>query len=242
VEVAHDRTACGGCGIACSGTDYCTQSGCASTTVASSCDALDVTVVEDGLSTDDAISATFKDVLNGGGCASSASVDTVSQDASWLLNPSTGRPLGDSRELFVQIGGPFGQHLLRYLENARLTPVYSVYSGTSDGFYARSTDGGIDPLIIGGVPGDADAGPSALNDHHDLFVIETVLDPTLGSRTLVIYGLFSPGTDAGAWFFAHQMLPAIATYTQSYYVYEWRDLDGNGAPGAGEFQLVRSGG
>jgi hypothetical protein len=239
-ETAVDRTACGGCGVTCTGTDYCGKSGCGTTVVAHVCDAPKVTILLDGLPVDDAISYSFRDTL-ATSCAAAAAVEVVSQDGSPLLNPSSGRPLGRGGDLFVQIGGPWGQHLLKYLENAGISPVFSQYTNTLDGFFGRSTNGAAS-VIAQAPPGTIEAKPGELNDGHDLFVIETILEPTLGSRTLAIYGLFAPGTTAGAWFFAHQVLPALPTYTDDYYVYEWTDKDGDRAPGtADEFRLVGSG-
>jgi hypothetical protein len=200
-----------------------------------------VTILLDGLPIDDDISHAFRDTL-ASSCATTATIDVVSQDTSPLLNSGTGRPLGRGGDLFVQIGGPYGQHLLRYLEGARLTPVYSQYTTALDGFFGRNASGGPDPVIAQAAPSSPAAAPDQLSDTHDFFVIETVLEPTLGSRTLAIYGLFAPGTTAGAWFFAHQVLPSLSTHTASYYVYEWRDGDGDGAPSAADdFRLAGSG-
>jgi len=240
MDASTDRNACGGCNIACSGTDYCSKTGCASSVVSRVCDATRVTILKDGLSTDDTYSDSFRDVI--AGACPGTTVQVVSQDTSPLVNPVTGRPLGDGADLLVQFGGPYGQRLMRYLEQqARVTPVYSIF-GDTDGFFARSPGGGADQLIIDAPLGTPDAGLPALNEHHDFFVVETILEPALGSRTLSIYGLWVPGTIAGAWLFGHQILPALSTYTQSYYVYEWTDLDRDSAPSAlEEFRLVRSG-
>ena len=82
---------------------------------------------------------------------------------------------------------------------------------------------------------------------HDFFLVEVVKDPISGTFSLVVYGIESPGTRAGAFYFANVMLPDIVgadvtTFTQAWYIYEWTAADAGAGPSLGDtFTLVDSG-
>ena len=70
--------------------------------------------------------------------------------------------------------------------------------------------------------------------HNDVFLVELAIDPASGTLALVTYGLCSPGngTQAAAWYWANVMLPNRSTYTDSWYLYEWTDTNGERRAGS----------
>jgi hypothetical protein len=207
------------------------------------CDSPRATVLLDGLSGDDPISATVKDGLVVG-CppASPAPVAVlVAQAQAGTIHPVSGRPVVGSGDLQVVLGGPLGQFLIRYLENARLSSVYFTYDSVTARFYGRATDGGADPIIV-------EAPRTTLTPSHDFFLVETVVDPATGTLTLALYGFGLKGTEVAAWFFLNEILPnrSATQWNKSFYVYEWTARSGDAGadpvPSAADtFTLVSSG-
>jgi hypothetical protein len=213
---------------------YCGTTGCAENTVASVCDTTSVTILMDGLSVDDVLSGAIENSLMTR-CPVPPSTLKVSQDVSTAINVTTGRPLSTGRDLIVELGGPFGQRVMRYLEDSGKTNVYVASQEQQFLFKGRSADGGPDPVYV-----QVDSGK--LTDAHDFFAMEMVTDPVTGSRVFGLRGFFAPGTGAAVWFFHQRVLPALATFTGTYYVYEWTDTDGNGMPSDGDaFDRLESG-
>jgi hypothetical protein len=196
-----------------------------------------MTLLLDGLTTDDAATATLQSGLVAN-CVPAPMTVVVDQKTSGLINPTTGKPVGGGANLVVIAGGPFGQLLLKYLETNRATPIYSYYDANVNQLRSRAPadagvdDGGADPLVV-------NAPQSTVGDSHSFFVVELMLDPPSGTLMLAIYGITASGTEAGAWYFVQKMVPMRASLTKSWYVYEWTDQDANQKPGdADMFTLV----
>ena len=231
-ELSHDHDNCLACGNACSGNQFCGNSGCLAATLASVCASDTATFLLDGLSVDEATVPSVRDAFTAT-CLPSVAPLTASQASAGTINASSGRPVVGSGNLQVVVGGTYGQRLISYLESSGLTTVYNSYVGTTAQFNVRS--GSSSNVVV-------TAPESVLTDSHSYFVIETVVDPATGTLTLALYGFTSPGTAAAAWYFVNEMLPALASFDESYYVYEWTDGDADLAPGAADtFTLVVSG-
>jgi hypothetical protein len=84
------------------------------------------------------------------------------------------------------------------------------------------------------------SGESATNAH---FLIQMVRDPASGSSIVSAYGYWAEGTVAARWYLANVVLPALTTYTDAWYIYEWESINADVGPDAGDtFTLVSSGG
>jgi hypothetical protein len=236
-DLNRDPLHCGDCNTACSSAQFCSPGGCKSAILSNVCASPAATFLLDGLSTDDAATATLEAGL-ASNCQPSPKTVVVAQKDSGLINPTTGKPVGGGANMVVIAGGPFGQLLLKYLESTRATPIYSYYDASVNQLRARATtdggmdDGGSDTLVV-------NAPQSTITDSHSFFVVELMLDPPSGTLMLAIYGVSASGTQAGAWYFVQKMVPARATLDKSWYVYEWTDQDANQMPGdADTFRLV----
>ncbi len=230
-DLTRDHSACLACGTACAANQFCGTTGCQNGTIANVCGSVKATFLKDGLDVDDA----EDDVLSANtgltATCTNTTVTSTKQELSPTINPTTGQPVVGSGNLQVVVGGPFGQSLIRYLDAAAVTSIYSTYDNGNEQFRLRS--GGTPPV---------DVAQSTSTDGHDFVLIETVVDPTTGTLMLAIDGFQQYGTTAGVWYFLNTMLPSLSTYTKSYYVYEWTDSDGDKAPSSGDaFSLVTSG-
>lgn len=227
-DLSRDHSACLACGTTCTATQFCASAGCRDATIASVCDSARATFLKDGLNIDDA----QDDVLSAGlvaGCATKPTVTSPKLTDAVTINPTTGQPVVGSGDMQVVVGGPFGQALIKYLDNAGVTPAYSTYDNMREQFRLRS--GGTPPVDVAGS-----------TDGHDWVLIETVVDPKTGTLMFAVDGFQQQGTIAGVWYFVNTMLPSLSTYTKSYYIYEWTDGDGDKAPSSADtFTLVASG-
>ena len=233
-DLARDHRDCLACGTACASDQFCASDGCRGATLANVCDSAKATFLMDGLPIDDQQAPVLSAALVAG-CTNKPTVRSTTQDSAGTINPKTGQPVVGSGDLQVVVGGPYGQLLIRYLDGAGETPIYTTGDTTGTQFRARNPDGGTGAPVV-------DAPASTLTDSHDFFLIETVADPSTGTLMLAIDGFLAPGTVAGIWYFSNVMLPALSTFTAGYYVYEWTDGDGDKQPSSGDtFKLITSG-
>jgi hypothetical protein len=73
----------------------------------------------------------------------------------------------------------------------------------------------------------------------DYFVVQVYVD---GSRTVFsMWGIAETGTYASGIYFADTIYPNIATYTKSYYVCKWTDLNNDRIQQSNEISVVASG-
>jgi hypothetical protein len=157
----------------------------------------------------------------------------VSQSVSTAINTTTGQPVAGGGELLVAVGGDSAQRLVKYLEASGTSHVYNEYDGLNTLWFKRRDAA---HTIVATVT------KSTLTSTHDYFLIEVVSDSISGTLSLVIYGVDSPGTKAGAYYFANTILTSIATYTSAWYLYEWAGTSADGGAGPGDtFTLLASG-
>jgi hypothetical protein len=136
-----------------------------------------------------------------------------------LVDQSTGAPQFSDGSVVLS-GGPIVQILVKYYESKRIAPLYykaedgKAYWYRKDG--TRIEETGINP-----------------NNQNDMFVVEHFLDPN-GNAVFIIYGYGGLGTFAGAKFFKTIIHPNIQSYTHSYYIYQWLDLNNDYFPDLNE--------
>jgi hypothetical protein len=209
----------------CGADAYCGGAGCTGNTVANVCDALETVFLLDGQPVDDAMADQLLAAFQSE-CADGAPRATIVQTSSSALNQMTGQPVVDSGELVVVLGGPFGQYIVNYLEDNKLTRSYNQYDASTSWFYGRASEGA-DPVLVM-------APHSTLSADHDFFVIETVIDPISRARVIKVYGLDAAGTKAATWFFVNRVFASPASYGGTHYIYEWTDSDAEDGPSDGD--------
>ena len=228
VDITSDPRHCGSCGQICADTQFCTSTACSDTVFASVCDNPHVTVIKDPYDTDNNAAATIGDALMGT-CMLAPMVMARDQGAPGVLDPA-GRPLAGGGTSYLAGGGSYGQHVIDYLDRAGLTSVYFINNGTMFGFRNRHTT---QDLVW--------APASTLTESHDFFLAQVVVEPVSGTLCVSVLGLFAPGTSAGAYWVAAEMIPKRAMYTDSWYIFEWTD-GGDKIPNATDtFRLVDHG-
>ncbi|MFO0696007.1 MAG: hypothetical protein U0230_20760 [Polyangiales bacterium] len=185
-------------------------------------------VVQDGVPTDDTAGADMGSSL-ASACGSFPTTSAM-QNKPGVLEPSTGRPIGGPGSLYLVGGGETIQNAIAYLQ-ANDTPLTVSRSGNQYILTSRST---------GQVVLSVDA--TTLDASHDLALIQVVREPRSGTVVLNAYGYYETGTKAGAFYFATQIAPSLATDANAYYVILWTDGNGDTMPNAGDtFMLVGSG-
>jgi len=159
---------------------------------------------------------------------------SVEQEASDVLNPVTGQPVAGGNDLLVTIGSAYSNHLVKYLEEERIAPVYQHNGGgTVPSFQFRHS--GNDALLAS-TPVDTES------DTNGNFLVEIVRDPKTGTLILVAYGYWAGGSAAAGWFVGNRVLPALSTFTDSWYIYRWASDNADPAPDdADTFSLIASG-
>jgi hypothetical protein len=221
---------CGACGTACSAGQYCTGVACKDAVLSNLCEPARGTVVLDGVGNDDDAGGIFGSAL--AGCDAGIALRfVVASDAGGALGPN-GQPATGPGDTLVTAGGPYYQPSVAYME-ASLTPVFVqvVNNGSQVQLVNRATQAKL-----------VDVPVSALTATHDYFLFQMSVEPQTATLAFMGYGLYPPGTAAGAWFFKNTLVPARATYTDRWYVYEWTDSDVSGGPSAGDtFTKIGSG-
>ena len=234
VDTTLDPKHCGACGTACPAAQFCANASpppvCKSTILAHACNSKKATFLLDGLQADQEATVVVHAALTAR-CTPPPLAMTISQSVSGAINTTTGQPVVGGGELLVAVGGDFAQRLVNYLEDSGTTQVYNEYDGLSTLWFKRRD---ANNTVLATVT------KSTLTPTHDYFLVEVVLEPISGTLSLVIYGADSPGTKAGAYYFANTILPSIATYTQSWYLYEWMGMNADAGP-ADTFTLLASG-
>ena len=223
-DLSRNPAQCGACG--CPSGQFCSESACLAASLGNVCANPRATVVLDGLSLDDQAGLKLASALSTG-CSPAVQVSQVLQaDAGFLAED--GRPDLGPGETFVAPGGGFGQRGVRYLDQAELSPVGVTADATGLVFFGRASGQTI-----------AREDFTNLTDHHDLFVLEMVVEPVSGTLCLAAYGLMGPGTVAAAWLLENQVLPARASYSKSWYVFEWSDTNLDFLPNAADSFVLR---
>lgn len=153
-----------------------------------------------------------------------------------LLEAGTNKPKIGPTELLAVPGGPYGQLGARYMDSA--APPANLAAVTTSGWdSAPAFIKRADSSVIVSVP-YSELGTGK----HDAFLVHVLTEQTTRTPFLNVYGLYGKGTVAGAWFLENKIVPSRATYTKTWYVYEWKDTDAVAGPSAGDtFTLKGSG-
>ena len=224
-----DPSNCGACGVACTKTQFCNGQACFDAIVANLCHNPSAAIVLDGLGPDEEAGVALGGAMDAG-CTPKVVVRQILQSAPGTIDDA-GRPLLGPGDTYVAAGGGFGQKAVAYVTSAKDAPVYVTSDNTSISF-VRSSDNGV---IV-------QAQNSTLTASHDYFVSYTAVEPQSGTLVFTVYGFYSPGTAAGAFWFQNQVMANVASFTKSFYVYEWTDTNTDGQPDAGDtFTLLGSG-
>ncbi|HMJ50774.1 MAG TPA: hypothetical protein VK540_01830 [Polyangiaceae bacterium] len=228
VDTTLDRKHCGACGTTCPATQFCANASvpplCKDNILVNVCNSKKATFLLDGLQADQEANAVVQAAI-AARCTPSPMATAVSQSVSTAINTTTGQPVAGGGELLVAVGGDSAQRLVKYLEASGTSHVYNEYDGLNTLWFKRRDAA---HTIVATVT------KSTLTSTHDYFLIEVVSDSISGTLSLVIYGVDSPGTKAGAYYFANTILTSIATYTSTWYLYEWAGTSADGGTGPGD--------
>jgi len=151
------------------------------------------------------------------------------QTAVGVLDPD-GRPLAGGSTSYISGGGAFGQDLIEYLDKAGVTPIYLTGDGAQYTFRSRQTGQDVVAAPVG-----------TLSDGHDFFLVQLVVEPISGTLSIETMGMLAPGTVAGGFWVASDMVPKRAMYPDTWYLFEWTD-SGDKVPDATDtFRMVSHG-
>jgi hypothetical protein len=221
-NLAKDPQNCGACGTACSGKQFCTSSACTDAIVQNLCANGAATIVQDSLATDVDAGGTVQAGMVA--ACPQAQIGTIVQGASGSMDPQNGRPMLGPGNTYVASGGSFGQKAVWYMNGAKNAPVYTIDDSQKIAFVRSSDNGTIVQTPL-----------SALTAHHDYFLIYVAPEPVSGTLVFAVYGLYGPGTAAGAFYFKNNMAGSLASQGKQYYVFEWTDSTANdGIPNAAD--------
>jgi hypothetical protein len=202
--------------------------GCIGLAFARVCDVSRVTVLQSGVLVDDAAAVRMGQAMS---VCLPAPVTTVvdTRNGGGGLLATNGQPLQGRAETFFAAGGSFGQPFVNWYETTGRSPV----SDTSTATVASLSNAG---SVIFTEP-VANLGPAL-----DYFTLEFVRSAPTGPLSVIGYGFYGPGTVAAAWYFEHRVMAQRSTFTASWYVVRWNDVDGDHLPSeADQFTLLRSG-
>lgn len=225
---------CGACGVACGVDQFCDGASCRDQTFPEFCANLDVYAIRDGIALDDAATATLVSTVQQHCSAQTRIFNGPQTNPAWV-DQTTGALLLGGGTTVVTAGGPFPNLVVKGLERqSQSTKVYFATNGLDTWHFKRRSD---DAVLVSRLQ-------TWCAPEHDVFLVELVADPASGTLALMTYGLCSPGngTQAGAWYWANVMLPNRASYTDSWYIYEWSDTNADGQPDPGDtFSKLASG-
>lgn len=226
-DLAKDPQNCGACGTACGAKQFCTSKACTDTLVQNVCANGAATVVQDSIGTDVDAGATLQAGL--AAACPQAQIGTILQGANGSMDPQNGRPTLGPGNTYVASGGGFGQKAVWYMNGAKNAPVYAIDDSVNIAFVRTSDNGTIVKTAL-----------SALTAHHDYFLIYVAAEPVSGTLVFAVYGLYGPGTTAGAYYWKSVMAPAISSQSKQYYVFEWTDANNDGLPQTSEFKQIEA--
>jgi len=141
------------------------------------------------------------------------------------INQTTGRSLFNGS--LVTFGGRFANKVTKYYEDQRLAKI--TFSQNSTHYiFAR-----------GSIVAYAVAKSTYNFSREDFFVMQVLQDDS--RLVFLIWGVEYTGTYASGICFADIVYPNLASYNESYYIFKWTDLDGNGIQTSNEITQVASG-
>jgi hypothetical protein len=226
-DTTKDPQNCGACGTACGPKQFCTSTKCSDALVNNVCDNAAGSVVLDSLAIDEDAGGVVGNAIKSA-CAQT-NVSSIQQGATGSIDPQSGRPTLGPGNTYIAAGGGFGQKAVNYMNGARNAPVYSIDDSVNISFVRTSDNGTIVKTPL-----------SALTAHHDYFLIYAAAEPTSGTLVFSVYGLYGPGTTAGAWYFKNQMATSLSGQSKQYYVFEWTDANNDSQPQANEFKQIEA--
>jgi hypothetical protein len=229
VNTAADPTNCGSCGNACTSTQFCTGTKCDDLIVANICDNPLATISLDPYTADDTAGAAIGAGL--AACTPAVTVTQVNQSDGGIVDPVTGRPITGVGNTFVTGGGGFGQLGDHYLDSQALTRLYVTADGVTEQIVDRKTG----TNLVNDVDTD-------LTIHHDYFYVQLTVEPISGTLCFMGVGMLQYGTEAAGYYVGAVMIPNHASYTDTWYVYEWTDTNNDGVANDGDtFTMMTSG-
>jgi hypothetical protein len=155
------------------------------------------------------------------------SQNIISQNNPTFINQTSGAPLvsGD----IVIFGGRSASKVMQYYESQGIAWVWCDVNAAYYTFKRVDNGQTLYPVAI------STYNPSV----KDYFVIQAFKD---GSRTVLSqWGISAEGTYASGLCFADLVWPHIADFSDSYYIYSWEDLNGDGIQTTNEILLKTSG-
>jgi hypothetical protein len=179
-----------------------------------------LTVISDGQPADDAVGANMMNAI-AAGCGTAPATQTISQNTSGILDPSTSRPLLAADALGIMGGGNAYQRAMAYLMQSGDSPL--VFSSTA-------TDVTVTERATSNVVYQAPL--SSLSNTHDIGGLMLIHEAVSGGAYLDSNGRVGQGTLAGGYYFTATIAPQLRTDMASWYVIEWTDRNGNSVPDA----------
>ena len=216
-------------GLADAGADTTSDSGTAALVpvFSTACTISSIVVIQDGVAIDDAAG---NQVANASAqaCGNGATVTTIDQNATGVLD-TAGRPLLGPSKIAFEGGGDAFQRSVQYLEMAD-TPLIPQTGANRVQLVIRAT--GAFAL---------DVAANTYGMRHDMGYLQVTLEPTSNTLVLSAIGNTASGTTAaGLWFDANRA--SIVTSSLHWYVIDWQDTDATTGPSAGDtFMVVSSG-
>ena len=230
-------TDCGACGVTCGVDQFCDGTGCKAKVFPNFCANRNVIAIRDGAPLDNAATTVLASTITQY-CSATTTLTFGDDNDPAFVDQDGGALLAGGGSTVVTAGGPFPNLPVKWLERTRkVTRVYFSNNLTGTEFYFKqrlAPDAGmVDPILVTRLQSACAAvGPDGGTGgaHNDVFLVELAIDPVSGTLALVTYGLCSPGngTQAAAWYWANVMLPNRTAYTDSWYLYEWTDANGDG--------------
>jgi hypothetical protein len=157
-----------------------------------------------------------------GMCLNMPQVMVLDSSASYV-DQSDGR-LKVSQMPVVAFGGPAVHAVVNYYEKGRFTPLYFHYDQVAGQYqFRRSSDG----TVVYGLL------TSQVTENYDVLMVEAFTDSS-GNTIFICYGIGFKGTYAMGKLLKSRIGPNISLYTYSWYIYIWRDLNGDGFPDLNE--------
>ncbi len=209
---------------ACAATELCVAERCEALLLNVMCGS-DTLVVVHGQSQRDNVAGDQLGAALAQGCGKP--LKTVPQSDPSVIDQLSGQPITGPGTLLVFAGGSYFQRGMRYLETqSASTQIVASQAGADYVLRERATGA----VLV-------QASTTAFNGGHDFFVVEMVKEPLSSSLALTAWGVLAPGTSAAAWYVATHMISHHATLDKRWYVVEWTDGDGDGAPSEGDTYL-----
>jgi hypothetical protein len=228
VNTAADPRNCGHCGVACTEHQFCTGTQCDQAVLANLCGNPSGTIVLDQYTADNQGAGSIGTALMAN-CVPPTNIAYRYEDAGGeggaVTDPATGRPNTGVGNTFITGGGGYGHVGVAYLDMMALTPLFPsvINNGTEYQVIKRAT--GTAAL---------DVPYSSLTASHDYFWVDLVVEPQSGTLVVSGVGTLAPGTVAAGYYLSATIIPNLATYTNSWYLFEWTDMNSDSTPNAGD--------